>query len=283
MKLLEIFSKTIFRIFAGRSLHKLRIYSIENVLSRSVQLLEQQSLDEIKKYIKSQQTVEGGFANKGGKCDLYYSLFGCYIAEALGIIEVKHSLRAYVKKIILEGELSGVHQKCAVILYVKLFGSETLPEFLRKNEPLAAQYSDFINLLAYYYSEDYASLSMVWQKLRKIRISSEMPCSVTSANMILQDCFNITDKEPWEQMKGFYRNGSFSAYNKTAHGDLLSTGVALYALRFVNSELDFIKPDCLMYIDSLYSEGGFTATKMDSGTDVEYTFYGLLALGSLAD
>lgn len=84
-------------------------------------------------------------------------------------------------------------------------------------------------------------------------------------------------------MNSYYKNGCFSAYSKTAYGDLLSTGVALYGLRFVESDLSIIKPDCLNYIDSLYSEGGFCATAFDDTPDVEYTFYGLLGLGSLTD
>jgi hypothetical protein len=84
-------------------------------------------------------------------------------------------------------------------------------------------------------------------------------------------------------MKNYYKNGSFSAFSKTTHGDLLSTGVALYSLRYTDSHLSIIKPDCLTYIDSLYSEGGFCATAFDAGPDVEYTFYGLLGLGSLTD
>jgi hypothetical protein len=65
-------------------------------------------------------------------------------------------------------------------------------------------------------------------------------------------------------------------------GDLLSTGVALYALRFVKHDLRIMKPECLEYVDSLYANGGFCATVLDPGADVEYTFYGLLALGALA-
>ena len=64
--------------------------------------------------------------------------------------------------------------------------------------------------------------------------------------------------------------------------DLLSTAVALYALHFLDADIRIMKPDCLIFIDDLYDNGGFRATKYDSVTDVEYTFYGLLALGSMS-
>jgi hypothetical protein len=283
MKFWGIFSKTIFRLFAERSFRKLRTYSIETLLARSLRMIDPQTVIEIRRYIKSQLTILGGFADRGGKCDLYYSLFGYYLAEALGIDEVKPVLKEYLKDVIMTEKLSGIYQKCAVILYIKLFGTGTLPSALRKHETIAAQYADFINLLAYYYSEDYLSLAVISHKLKKINFSTEMPCSVTAADLILKDCLKKTVEEPWKRMKTFYKNGSFSAFNKTAQGDLLSTGVALYALRFVNSDLSIIKPDCLNFIDLLYSDGGFCATISDPVPDVEYTFYGLLALGSLSD
>jgi hypothetical protein len=283
MKFLEIFSKNIFKLFAGRFLDRLRENSIETTLARSVSMLDAQTIDEIKNYIKGQQTSAGGFADRGGNCDLYYSMFGCFIAEALKIDEVKPALKIYLKNTIETEELSGIHLKCAVILYVKLFGNRTLPSILIKDGNLAAQYAGFINLLAYYYSGDYISLLLNSHKLKKIKLRAEMPCSVMAASLILQENNRKPGDEPWQWMKGYYTKGSFSAFSKTVHGDLLSTGVALYSLRFANSDLSIIKPDCLTYIDSLYSEGGFCATSFDAVPDVEYTFYGLLGLGSLTN
>jgi hypothetical protein len=283
MKFLEIFSKNIFRLFAGRSFNRLREISIETTLARSVGILDAATIGEIKNYIKNQQTIEGGFADRAGNCDLYYSLFGYYIAEALGIDEVKPALKVYLKNIIGKENFSGIHRKCAAILYVKLFGNTTLPSVLRENDNLAAQYADFINLLSYYYTEDYASLLKLSNKLKQIKLKEGMPCSVMAASLIIQYNRVKLYKGSWLWMSGYYKNGSFSAFNKTAYGDLLSTGVALFSLRYTGSDLSIIKPDCLTYIDSLYSEGGFCATSFDESTDVEYTFYGLLGLGSLTN
>jgi hypothetical protein len=44
-----------------------------------------------------------------------------------------------------------------------------------------------------------------------------------------------------------------------------------------------IKPDCLDFIDSMFKNGGFGGNVLDQDPDIEYTFYGLIALGSLAD
>lgn len=284
MRFLEIFSKSIFRLAAGKSLKKIRANSVENVLARSLRLLDEQTLNEIRKFIIRNQTSEGGFADRAGKCDLYYSLFGLYISEALGVLEVLPALRKYVEKVSSSGNLKGIHKKCAVILNVKLSGTTKLPEVLKSNAEIQIPYSDFINLLVYYYSEDFYSLFKAQRKLMNLARKTDLPCSVTAANLILAECSvkPVTDLE--NRLHGFYRgNGSFSAVKGAPQGDLLSTGVALYALRFADSEMRLIKPDCLNYIDSLYSEGGFCATSLDPEPDVEYTFYGLLALGALSD
>jgi hypothetical protein len=292
MRSWERFSKTIFRFAAVKYLRKIRENSFERVLRNSAGLIESQTLSEIKKFVRNKQTSSGGFADKGGNCDLYYTLFGYFIAEALEINDVMPSLREYVKNVVQTRELKGVYLKSAVILYAKLFGYETLPIALQrktfvgvqKTESRQETYSEFLNLLAYYYSEDYSGLFKVQKSLKIKTTNTEMPCSLTAANLVLQYCFGNPVKELNDRLNSFYRNnGSFSAIKMAPVGDLLSTGVALYAMRFINSDLRRIRPDCLNFIDSLYSEGGFCATAFDTDPDVEYTFYGLLALGALSN
>src|SRR5512133_176302 len=99
MKFSGIFSRNIFKLFAESSFRKIRTNSIETVLARSVRMIDPQTVSEIRTYIKNQQTITGGFKDRGGNCDVYYSLFGCYIAEALGIVEIRPSLKEYVKNV----------------------------------------------------------------------------------------------------------------------------------------------------------------------------------------
>jgi len=283
MRFWETFSKSIFSLVAGGSLEKIRENSIEIVLARSVRMVDNETLDEMRAFVRNRQTSQGGFADRAGKCDLYYSLFGCYIAEALGVNDVIPSLKEYVKNVVMTNSLKGIHLKCAIILHVKLFGATNIPPVLKEQKTQLTPYSDFLNLLSSYYSEDYQALYRIQNKIKTSATVVEMPCSVTSAHLILQNCIGKPVLELELRLKEFYRNnGSYAAVKRAPAGDLLSTGVALYALRFVNSEIRIIKPDSLAYIDSLYSEGGFCATIFDPDPDVEYTFYGLLALGALS-
>ena len=65
--------------------------------------------------------------------------------------------------------------------------------------------------------------------------------------------------------------------------DLLSTAVALHALDGLQVSFQPVAEACLDYIDTLWTAaGGFHGTWDDEDLDLEYTYYGLLALGHLS-
>jgi prenyltransferase beta subunit len=78
-------------------------------------------------------------------------------------------------------------------------------------------------------------------------------------------------------------NGGFLAAPGAPIPDLLSTAVALHALDGMQVSFATHKESLLDFIDSLWSaEGGFHGNWTDDTLDIEYTYYGLLALGHLA-
>jgi hypothetical protein len=65
--------------------------------------------------------------------------------------------------------------------------------------------------------------------------------------------------------------------------DLLSTAVVLHALDGLQVDFTPLKEACLDFVDSLWvNEGGFHGHWADDELDLEYTYYGLLALGHLS-
>lgn len=65
--------------------------------------------------------------------------------------------------------------------------------------------------------------------------------------------------------------------------DLLSTATALHALAGLEFDLTPIHEKCLDFVDSLWTnQGAFHGHWADDLLDIEYTFYGLLALGHLS-
>lgn len=291
MRYWERFSKIIFKLVAEPQLRKVRPKLIEPVLLKSQSVLDSAMITEIRTFIVRKQTARGGFADRGGKCDLYYSLFGYYIAESLSVTEVINPLKEYVAETVKSNNLIGVYRYCGAILYAKLIGSDANTEKLRKQivadltnaNSKQPEYSIFLGMLALYYLEDYRNIQRVVNQYKKTISLKLLPCPVVAATAVLLGMAGNQQPEASELLKSFYReSGGFAALHKAPSEDLLSTGVALYALHFLDADFRLIKPECLSFVDNLYENGGFRATQDDSITDVEYTFYGLLALGSMS-
>jgi hypothetical protein len=174
------------------------------------------------------------------------------------------------------------------ILYSKIPGFKTEAQILKRKirnnlskKSQKPDYQLFLTLLSFYYQKDYFSILKIIKKFNQNH-ETDLPCSVLAANAVIMKISGKQTREIEQQLMTFYHgNGSFSALKNSPVSDLLSTAVALFALKVIDSDLRKIKPDCLEYIDSLYLEGSFRATSLDSETDIEYKFYGLLALGSL--
>ena len=290
MKWLEKFSGTIYRIAAAKSLIRFDEFNPEKALRRSLLMIDPLTANEIRGFLSSRQTDSGGFMDKGGKSDLYYSLFGSFASEALDLDDSNERLKQYLDQSMSDSKPEGVHLHCAVILISRLAGinrlSKDIRDTLNKNisKPgTMSPYTAFLSLLSYYYSGNYKGLYQVSRRLKTISKVKDVPCTVVAANLVLQHCFGRPVEDHIHAIHSFYmKNGSFAAVKNAPVGDLLSTGVALYALKVAGADIRKIVPDCLEYVDSLYAGGGFCATILDHDPDVEYTFYGLLALGALA-
>ena len=292
MKFWERFLRNIYKFSAIPRLKELNPKLLEAVLAKSPLMLDDEMVKEINTFIVSHQTAEGGFADRGGKTDLYYTLFGFYISEALTVSEVFEPLKNYVKEVVTKNSLSGVHRYCGAILYTRLFGLDSVTENLRRQIVIELknasykqpEYSGFLGILALYYLQDYITIRKVVKQYKHSNHSTGThPCPVVAANAIILSMANSRSPERVNELRSFHRkNGGFAALKRAPSDDLLSTGVALFALNFLDADVRLIKPDCLNFVDDMYDNGGFRSTYADSITDIEYTFYGLLALGSMS-
>jgi len=296
MSLWERFLRTTYKTAATPYLKRYQKKSIESVLLKSTTIIDGEIQAEIKAQILKSISKEGAFSDRGGKSDIYYSMFGLFVAEALSINEIIPSLKVYVKRVVNEESLSGIHLYCGAILYTKLHGFDDVTERLRKKVKaevkveveakgrMSSGYTFFIGLLTLYYLQDYRSILKLKKRISSISNEKDIPCSFAAADAVINAILGKPVKESEIKLRSFYRqNGGFVAVQKAPVTDMLSTAVALYALQFINSDLKDIKPDCLTFVDGLYLNGGFRATELDFDIDIEYTFYGLLALGALSD
>jgi hypothetical protein len=85
-------------------------------------------------------------------------------------------------------------------------------------------------------------------------------------------------------LEQLHPSGGFLAMPRAPIPDLLSTATSLHALACLERPLaSATKEKCLDFLDTLWTaEGGFHGHWADDHLDVEYTFYGLLALGHLS-
>lgn len=292
MKLWEKLLRTIYKISALPYLQAFISNSPEKVLKRSANVLDTTAVSDIKDYLIRSQTLSGGFADKAGNPDLYYTVFGFYLADALGLEALLASTTTYLETEIKQNNITGVHLYCAAILYAKLGTDLVLKKQLQQkvkqnlDDQLKKQpaYGAFLSLLASYYLEDYRGLYLIRKQIKTFNKGASLPCPVMTALLVLQKSFKKPVDDLVSDLFSFYGGkGGFKATHAAPVPDLLSTAVALYALNFAGADLREIKPECLVFIDSLYQKGGFAGNAIDHDPDIEYTFYGLLALGALAE
>jgi hypothetical protein len=282
----------IFRIIFRKYVRRFDERSPEGVLKKSLSMLDGEALIEVREYVRSKMHPAGGFVDKAGKPDLYYTLFGYFLSSALGQNDELFPTVKFVENEIRTRELDGIHFHCAAILASGLSDDRKLwkdiKHKLHKNlkNQLSRQpaYGAFITLLACWYLNDYRGLFQVRSHLNRLSENGTIPSTVIAALMVLRRSFNKPADDLKIKLPDFYgQDGGFKAVKNAPVADLLSTAVVLYAHYFNGDDLRLIKPECLNFVDSLYSDGGFGGNILDPEPDIEYTFYGLLALGSLAD
>jgi hypothetical protein len=292
MKLLERLSGIIFKLDTLPYLDTFKEKSPERILKRSLNVLDPAAIERIRSYLSNSQTESGGFQDRAGKADLYYSLFGCYLADALDYADLFPALGRYTDEEIRKNKLNGINLYCSAILSSKLLGEGLYGDFLKKKirDNLSRKqngqtaYNAFISLLACYYQKDYQSLFLIKKQLAGLQTKDSLPSPVIAALLVLQKSFRKPVNDIKQKLLSYYcEGGGFKATYSASIPDLLSTAVVLYALNYAGHDMRLIKPDCLGFVESLYSDGGFSGNYIDTDPDIEYTFYGLLALGSLAD
>lgn len=274
-----------------------------------------ESADLVAAFVASQHTTCGGFADREGRADLYYSVFGLESLLALRsespLDQTKEWIRSYG-----DGEgLDFVHlcslARCAANIHREMLSHETRQALARRIEayrsgdggyhaaPDRENGSAYGSLLAWGAYSD-LGLAMPGQEnllasVLALRLPDgsfanepDMPqgtTPTTAAAVTL--CRHLgaslgPETGTWllQQVHG---SGGFLATPGAPLPDLLSTATALYALESMEIPLSStLRETCLDFVDSLWSaEGGFHGHWADDHLDVEYTFYGLLALGHL--
>lgn len=266
-------------------------------------------------FLRSQQNSDGGFKDRGGNSDLYYTVFG---VEALTALQANFDLALLDRYLSQFGDgafLDFVHLACLARGWANL-PRERLDATIRTGlldrieshrsadggyaaspgEPAGSLYGCFLALGACQdLGVELPNSDGVFHCIRSLRAKDGgyandpgfphgLTPSTAAAAALLRQLDQLAPPElgPW-LLARCRPEGGFFATPQAPIPDLLSTATALHALDGLHVDFSAVREPCLDFLDTLWtSRGGFLGTWEDDVLDCEYTYYGLLALGHLS-
>jgi prenyltransferase beta subunit len=278
----------------------------------------------VREFLWRQLHEEGGFRDRMGRRDLYYTVFGL---EGLMAIQAEAAAKRldrtleYLQQFGTGDGLDLVHL-CSLIrcrATLGQLGQGSLPgdwaaevgpqlEKFRALDggfhpsPGAAASTIYATFLAVAALQDLglglpqvAHLPRLVEAIQSLRTPDgawanerRLPAGATNATAaaitLLRNLSVNVDPAVGDWLLGrVHAQGGFIAAPGAPIPDLLSTATALHALSGLQRSLSGIAEPCLDFVDSLWTnEGAFHGHWDDHDVDVEYTYYGLLALGHLS-
>jgi prenyltransferase beta subunit len=273
-----------------------------------------ESRDLVAAFLHARRNPDGGFQDRSGTSDLYYTVFGLDALIALRETLPTESTAAFLRQAAAREPSDLVHLAClargfaalrippdAAIVEkgVRLLDAHRSADGGFATEPAAAAgsaYGAFVAAGAYQDfgrpvpDPDALLASMAHLKMPDGSYCNHpsMPVGLTTstaAAVLVTRQFDgalSRDAGMWLLDRCHPRGGFFAAAEAPVP-DLLSTATALHALAALQVPIAGLREPCLDFVDSLWTNrGGFFATWADDEADCEYTYYGLLALGHLS-
>lgn len=255
-------------------------------------LLDGNSQQEVKNFISGQQHQNGAFADRAGNPDLYYSLFGAWMSTALEMEVQQKRLSGYIEKNQPDEQKTVErfsHLLIAVILNIQVQKPSViahLKSVLNGKAHINLAYKAFLFLLSFdaFYGRKTSWYFLFRTGLTFYNPPDILPCSFISALMIARFLTGMKTEPQQKQLFSYFEKGKgFKTFRESENADLLSTAVALFALKITGADLRMVAPDALNLVQQNYESGAFLSGDGDETKDLEYTFYGLLTLGTLAE
>lgn len=280
---------------------------IWNSLYRGKERLSPEAILHFTNYVRSQMLPDQSFMNKAGNSDLYYTVFGWMLCLVLQIKLNTQLMQNYLNEQ-NENDLDLVHyaclKRCELISNMALEGKlvtgfkrlrgkkiKDIAEFSQvPHNDTNAPYSQYIWLsLLEDSGNNPKSKELMFANLDRYKSenggyknfmygdNSTTNATVAALAVLGQlEGYNANHEVEYLQHQQNL-NGGFTGTDSSPMPDLLSTATALFILQCYQ-----IKPlfEASGFIEAHWLEsGGFAATLIDDKSDVEYSFYGLLALG----
>ena len=273
-----------------------------------------ESRDLVRDFYLRRLNPDGGFQDRAGESDLYYTVFGL---EGLAALEhdPPPSTSSFLARFGDGNDLDFVHLTClarawatasrsgppadvtaALLERIEAFRSRDSGYAVAPGAEFGTPYGAFLALGAI---EDLKGTLAQPERLLASVLGLRAPdggfanhqgaaTGATPATAAAVMVMRHLDREPDARVAGWllaraHHDGGFFAAPGAPVPDLLSTATALHALVAMHADISRIKEPCLDFVDTLWTnEGGFCGSWLDQALDCEYTYYGLLALGHLS-
>ena len=227
-------------------------------LRRGWKCLNKETQQQVKIFLLSQRRADG-YLNAGGKVDAYYTQFGKVLEAVLSPIKV---LWLSKKPLVVKESMGRdtIYGRFFAFLQEEMRG-KVKSRFAQLDEPKRIKYK-------------VESVNSKHSTLNSLSLNSV--CCILAMHHQMGEPF---DKEMVKWLRARQdETGGFYASEMSPIPDLLSTAVALFTLLLIGEEPQPAK----RFIEAHWLDmGRFAPTLLDDYSDVEYLFYGLLALGSL--
>ena len=258
-----------------------------HALDRSTQI-------QIASFVSGEQNLNGGFNDRASNPDLYYSLFGYWLSEALELREVKERFGTFIDSHTEKEPEDTIDFLVLTLIRTGLSkggkSGRTLPVLKRifmERGKIDLSYRFFLLLMVLDAQNKYKPallfLARIWLPFYN-PAGKNLPCSILAALLYVRKQAGMNFRTEQDHLLTRYLSKSgFRVFDKVRNCDVLSTAVALFVLKDAGYDLRLISPGCLRFIEDNYNSGAFMAGDGDLTLDLEYTFYGLTALGSLTE
>ena len=271
--------------------------------------------DSVRQFLRSLQNPDGGFNDRAGNSDLYYTAFALEALIALREPLPVESVTRYLVSFGDATKLDFVHLACLARAWASIsidapdpatrdaicsrIESHRTPDGGYDSNPNSQSGTLYGCFLAWGAYQDLAREIPHPQKMvpciQSLRADDGgyanqrnlpmglTPSTAAAVTLLRQLGQSLPDALGHWLLARCRPEGGFFATPMAPLPDLLSTATALHALSGIHADLSAVKEPCLDFIDTLWtSQGGFYGTWEDDILDSEYTFYALLALGHLS-
>jgi len=265
---------------------------IDAAAAAGVRLLDPDAIGRIARFIDSCRCPEGGYRGRSTTSDLYYTQFALAAAKAMGLPPSADDAD-FVARFAAGADLDFVHLtalgRCRVMLAdlgMPLAASQEPVASLDSFRAAAGGYSRIPDAtMGTPYDTFLAAMAGAPLSAASAKFASlpaDSPTPVLAAALSLAAALGISPAPEIVPtlLRRTAADGGFHAVTGCPQPDLLSTAVALFALRLAGTEVPALSRHLAFVVSLWNDDGGFSGAPADAASDCEYTFYALLALGA---